>query len=234
MENGEEAFNEAVNEIASDFRQSPFHYGNEDILVPELYYRIRNLLDNVSLEIEYRRDYGDEDYWRVSDIFDRVENTGRIPRVRPEVAFVNGGERWTLRWEEDGETKETYKKFDLAVFASDPPLIMQSKEEGPGNYMDTENNISVLCEIKHSKNMSSQFYSESAGTRDVIALSRYPGGVKERVYLFLDWWPKYKRGKERFDTHWQKLKKNTRGRLDNPVDVLYISRLGKVNERRLS
>jgi hypothetical protein len=233
MENGHEAFDKVVSELASDFQQNPFHYGNEDILVPELYHRMRNLLDNISLEVEYRRDYGDEDYWRVSDIFDRVERTGQIPRVRPEVAFVKDGERWTFRWEENGETKETYKKFDLVVFDDNPPLIMQSKEEGPGNYMDAENYISVLCEIKHSKNMSSQFYSESAGTRDVIALSRYPGEVGKRVYLFLDWWPEYKRGEERFGTHWQKLKENTHGRLDNPVDVMYVSRHGKVKERSL-
>lgn len=233
MEKGHEAFDKVVSELATDFRQNPFHYGNEDILVPELYHRMCNLLGNVSLKVEYRRDYGDEDYWRVSDILDRVEETGQIPCVRPEVGFVKDGERWTFRWEENGETMETYKKFDLAVFADDPPLIMQSKEEGPGNYMDTENHLSVLCEIKHSKNMSSQFYSESAGTRDVIALSRYPGEVVKRAYLFLDWWPEYKRGEERFDTHWQKLKENTDGRLDNPVDVLYVSRHGKVNEQKL-
>ena len=234
MENGHDAFNEVIGELASDFQQNPFHYGNEDILVPELYHRLCHTLDNVNIDIEYRQDYGDKGYWRVNDILDRVEGTGQIPRVRPEVSFVDDGKRWEFHWTENGETKRKHKKFDLAVFADDPPLIMQSKEEGPGNYMDTENHLSVLCEIKHSKNMSSQFYSESAGTRDVIALSRYPGEVDKRVYLFLDWWPEYKSGEERFGTHWQKLKENTHGRLDNPVDVLYVSRHGKVNEQKLS
>lgn len=234
MKKGHEAFNEVIGELATDFQQNPFHYGNEDILVPELYHRMCNILDNVSLEVEYRRDYGDKDYWRVANILDRVEETGQIPRVRPEISFVDDGERWKFHWTEDRETKRKHKKFDLAVFADESPLIMQSKEEGPGNYMDTENRLSVLCEIKHSMNMSSQFYSKSTGTRDVLALSRYPGEVKKRVYLFLDWWPEYKRGEKRFSTHWQKLKKNTRGRLDNPVDVIYAPRNGEIKERKLS
>jgi hypothetical protein len=117
-------------------------------------------------------------------------------------------------------------KFDLSIFAADEPLIGQSKAEGPGNYWDTETELSVLCEIKHSKNESSNFYAASQGADDVRALAQYPGEVARRVFLFVDWWPVDGNGTRRYDKHRDQLLDNV-GKLSNRVDVVYLPRRGK-------
>jgi hypothetical protein len=45
------------------------------------------------------------------------------------------------------------------------------------------------------------------------------------VFLYLDWWPVDGNGRHRYEPHRAKLEDNI-GHLDNPVDVVYLSRRG--------
>lgn len=219
-------FNETVDCLHKDFQRNPFQYGNEDPIRPELYRRLCRSLSSTWVDVEYALDYGDSDKWRVAEIHDRVGQLGRASRVRVEVSFIHEKERWRT-----GKNR-TAKQFDLVVF-EDAILKMQSKAEGPGNYCDSSNRISVLCEIKHSKNESDNFYAENGGVGDIIALSQYPDEAEHRVFLFFDWWPRYKRGDERYERHWPKLKKNVKGELDQPVETVYLPRTGELRRETL-
>jgi hypothetical protein len=219
-------FENVIEELHHDFQQNPLHYGNEDPLVPELVYRLRRRLDPEYLPVVYRQEYGDaENEWRVRDFWERVEDEGQAARVRPEVLFVHDGDRWEYEREINGTTTSTVPKFDLSIFAADESLIGQSKAEGPGNYWDTETELSVLCEIKHSKNESANFYAASQGADDVRALAQYPGEVARRVFLFVDWWPVDGNGTRRYETHRNRLL-DTVADLPRPVDVIYSPRRG--------
>ena len=220
------SFNEAVGWLHNDFQQNPFQYGNEDPIRPELYRRLCHSLSSTRVDVEYERDYGDFDQWRVAEIHDRIDQTGRASRVRVEMSFIHEGERWRTR------ERQTAKQFDLVVF-EDATLKMQSKAEGPGNYCDSSNRVSVLCEIKHSKNESDNLYAENGGAGDIIALSQYPGEVEHRVFVFLDWWPRYKRGDKRYERHFGKLAENVEGELDQPVETVYVPRTGELRRETL-
>ena len=219
------AFETLIDEIHTDFSDNPVNYGNEDPVIPELIHRLRQKIDVDYLPVEYRQEYADNDQWRVRDFSTRVDNIGQATRIRPEVLFVHEGERWKYERTLAGEIKSTVPKFDLVVFNPEPPLIAQSKAEGPGNYWDTENDISVLCEVKHSKNESSNFFAESNGADDVQALSQYPGSVERRVFLFFDWWPIDGNQSHRYERHRDRLIENV-GTVSEPVDVIFLSRIG--------
>jgi hypothetical protein len=118
------------------------------------------------------------------------------------------------------------------VFSSGTSLIARSKDEGPGNYWDTENEISILCEIKHSKNESSNFYGATQGADDVRALANYPGEVDQRVFLFLDWWPIDGNGRQRYQNHHDRLSDEVEA-LPRPVDIIYISLHGDIRRATL-
>ncbi|WP_372480050.1 hypothetical protein ACAH01_01750 [Halomicrobium sp. HM KBTZ05] len=219
-----------IEEISLDLQNNPIQYGNEDPLVPEIVHRLRRRLDPEYLPVEYLQDYGDTDgEWRVRDFWERVEEIGKACRVRPEVSFVEDGERWTYDRKVNGSNKSSRPKFDIAVFDTEGPMIGQSKQEGPGNYWDTENELSILCEIKHSKNETSNFYSSSKGADDIEALAQYPGIVERRVFLFIDWWPIDGNGNHRFQQHKERLLDNV-GETVVPVDVIYLSRAGDHHE----
>jgi len=93
-------------------------------------------------------------------MFDRLErDEHEIPRVRPEVRFYD-----------DGIWSERKTDFDLVVFAEEEEVVMQGKKQGIGNFVDIQETVlSVLCEIKHSMNMSGQF--RSGGETDIQALA---------------------------------------------------------------
>jgi hypothetical protein len=232
VEDDIEIFDETIAAIARDFAANPFQYGNENTVVPELFHRLRLRLRREYLPVDYRNDYADPaNHWRVRVLADRVSDEGNASRVRSEVSFIENEERWTFNRVTDGEPQTTHKQFDIAFVASDSPLIMQSKEEGPGNYLDVTNRLSVLCEVKHSKNESSNFYSPKKGARDVRALSQYPGEVGKRVFLFVDWWPCYENGNERYEKHEPRLRENVVD-LRHPVETVYLDRNGRVERTR--
>lgn len=234
VENDIEVFDETVAAIARDFATNPFQYGNEDAVVPELFHRLRLRLGREYLPVEYRDDYGDPaNNWRVRDMAERVSEPGNASRVRSETSFIEDGERWSFERTTDDGPKSTRKRFDIAFVGSTSPLVMQSKEEGPGNYLDVTNNLSVLCEIKHSKNESSNFYSTKQGARDVRALSQFPGEVGKRVFLFIDWWPRDGYGNERYEKHEQKLRENAVD-LCHPVETVYLDRNGRIERTEYS
>jgi len=104
---------------------------------------------------------------------------------------------------------------------------MQSKKEGPGDFWDTTNEISVLCEVKHSRNMASRFYGNSAKD-DIVDLSAYPGRAQNRVFLFFDWWPKYRNKSKRYLAHKDRLKRRVLPSIKNPVDIIYVPRKGEL------
>jgi hypothetical protein len=227
------AFEAVIDALGHDFARNPLQYGNEDLLIPELVHRLRQRIDPEYLPVEYRQEYPTiDDQWRTREFHDRVEDTGKAARVRPEVLFVEEGDRWQYERDIRGETTRTTPKFDLVVFSSETPLIAQSKEEGPGNYWDTENELSILCEIKHSKNESSNFYSQTQGADDVHALAHYPGEVDRRVFLFLDWWPVDGHGRQRYQRHHERLSDEV-GALPTPVDIIYIPRHGDIRRTTL-
>jgi hypothetical protein len=219
------AFAAVVDEIGADFAANPLQYGNEDMVVPEFVYRLRQRIDPEYLPVEYRQAYADHEKWRVRDFRDRIESVGSASRVRPEVGFVEDGERWRYERRIDGEVSSTNPKYDIVVFGPNRPLVGQSKKEGPGNYWDLQNDIAVLCEAKHSKNEASNFYAPSQGADDVRALARYPGQVGRRVFVFFDWWPVDGNGHRRYSDHRERLLENV-GAVANPVDVVYLSRTG--------
>lgn len=223
----ERVFTSITKEVADDFATNPFHYGNEDLLIPEFAHRLRTKLSTPQLPVEYRDDYGDPDEWRVRSVGERVPDPGSVCRVRPEVSFVHEGQRWSFKRSIDETERSTHARFDLAVFAPEAPLIMQSKREGPGNYCDTTSELSVLCEFKHSKNESSNFYAPKKGADDIRALATYPGRVGTRAFVFLDWWPRDGNGNYRYDRHEQRLRENI-GNLPNEVKVQYIDRAGRI------
>lgn len=101
---------------------------------------------------------------------------------------------------------------------------MQGKREGIGNLIDIDGTtLSVLCEIKHSRNMSGRF--RSGGRTDIQALSEFPGEVAGRYFVFLDWWPRDAYGTRMFEEDRRRLEEEL-GPLDTPVDVVYLPREG--------
>ena len=212
------AFDRAFDELKSDFQRHPFDFGNEDMILPEFYHRLQHAVDDVRLEVEFHTDYGDGSS-KVNQAA-AIEEKGTVSRIRTEAAFVHDGSGWKP------ENRDTTFRFDLAIFDNESPIVMQSKRTGPSNYCDSGNQLSVLAEIKHSKNLSGgDFYHESKGVSDIVALSTFPGEVDRRQFIFFDWWPEYQNGERRYDTYFEKLIENL-PELDEPVQVDYIPRSG--------
>jgi len=137
--------------------------------MPELYRLLRERLTTETVPLEYRQQHSDMEQWRNREMFNRVQKEGQqIPRIRPEVTFYD-----------DGIWGGAKSDFDLVVFPADETVVMQGKKEGIGNFIDAnDTGLSVLCEIKHSMNMSGQF--RSGGETDIQALAEYPGEVGRR------------------------------------------------------
>ncbi len=103
---------------------------------------------------------------------------------------------------------------------------MQGKK-GIGNFVDIQRTqLSVLCEIKHSMNISGQF--RSGGETDIQALVEYPGDVGRRYFLFLDWWPRDGYGKTTFEKDVRQLEERI-GEAARRVDVAYLPREREIN-----
>ncbi|MFC5277360.1 hypothetical protein ACFPM1_01065 [Halorubrum rubrum] len=209
-----ELFEEVLHQLHHDFQNHPFHYGNENPVMPELYRQLRIRLSPETVPLTYRQDHSNMDDWRNREMFERLEQENQeIPRVRPEVRFYDD-EIW-------GGTKTD---FDLVVFPEKDEVVMQGKKEGIGNFVDIQRTqLSVLCEIKHSMNMSGQF--RSGGEKDIQALAEYPGDVGRRYFLFLDWWPQDGYGKVTFEKDIRQLKERI-GDVSSRVDVAYLPRTG--------
>jgi hypothetical protein len=147
---------------------------------------------------------------------------------------------------EDG--RSAISKFDIVLFEQDPEdLYLQAKAEGPGELFELPAPISVICEIKHSKNTaSSALYGSSGAAEDVSRLSKLPtDGETYRVMVLVDWWPRNGDGHWRYDKtnkfsdgYLGELEDNARELgLDNPVKVVYIPRFskpGEIDERRVA
>lgn len=209
-------FEEQLSALHRDFRRYPFHYGNENPVMPELYQSLREELTPETVPLEYRQEHSDMDQWRNRNMFERLEREGQeIPRVRPEVTFYD-----------DGVWRGAKSDFDLAVFPTGNKVVMQGKKEGVGNFVDaSRTSLSVLCEIKHSMNMSGQF--RSGGETDVRALAEFPGEVARRYFVFLDWWPRDGYGNRTFEKDVRQLE-GRMGSVDEHVDVAYLPRDGKI------
>jgi len=223
MATGHTQINDVLDELSTHVQENPFQYPNETPVVDEIYHRFRNALNTVYLPVDFSTDYGDESKWKVSEAAESVK--GKVARLRTEVSFVVDREPFSLN---SGNSK----RFDLALFADDPPLHMQSKRPGPGDHWDVDNDLTMLCEVKHSRNMTNRLYADKYGARDVEALSEYPGSVDHRIFLFVDWWPKNKNGDEQLTKRIDKLRKNVSD-LDHSVTVVYIPRCGEVHHEAL-
>jgi hypothetical protein len=211
-----ELFENVLRQLHDDFQEHPFHYGNENPIMPELYRRLRAKLSPETVPLTYRQDHSNLDDWRNRDMFERVERENQnIPRVRPEVRFYD-----------DGIWGGAKTDFDLVVFPERTEVVMQGKKEGIGNFVDIqETELSVLCEIKHSMNMSGQF--RSGGETDIQGLADYPGEVGRRYFLFLDWWPQDGYEKPTFEKDIRQLEQRL-GEIDRRVDVAYLPRAGDI------
>lgn len=211
-----ELFESAVQDLHQDFLDHPFHYGNENPIMPELYRRLKAELNPETVDLRYRQDHSNMDDWRNREMFNRLEREGHeIPRVRPEVRFYDQG-----IW---GGAKTD---FDLAVFPSRSAVVMQGKKEGIGNFIDlNESTVSVLCEIKHSMNMSGRL--RSGGEKDIQALAEFPGEVSRRYFLFMDWWPRDGYGKLTLEKDIRNLRERL-DELDHRVDLVYLPRDGQL------
>jgi|GEM_PF-1877505 len=211
-----ELFEATLQHLISDFQSHPFHYGNENPVMPELYRELRKRLSPETVPLTYRQDHSNMEDWRNRELFERLERENQeIPRVRPEVRFYD-----------DGIWGGAKTDFDLAVFPEGNEVVMQGKKEGIGNFVDIpRTQLSVLCEIKHSMNMSGQF--RSGGETDIKALSEYPGDVGRRYFLFVDWWPRDGYGNTTFEKDVRQLKERI-GEVANRVDVAYLPRSGKI------
>lgn len=217
-----EFFEDTLRQLFSDFQSHPFHYGNENPIMPELYRRLRTQLTPETVPLTYRQDHSDMNEWRNREMFERLEREDQeIPRVRPEVRFYDEG-----TW---GGAKTD---FDLVVFPEGEEVVMQGKKEGVGNFVDSKRTqLSVLCEIKHSMNMSGQF--RSGGETDIQALGEYPGDVGRQYFLFMDWWPRDGYGKTTFEKDVRQLEERI-GAMDCRVDIAYLPRSGDLKfERRI-
>lgn len=217
-----ELFEATLKQLHEDFQQHPFHYGNENPVMPELYRRLRTELSPETVPVTYYQDHSNMDDWRNRDMFDRVDRADQeIPRVRPEVRFYD-----------DGIWGGAKTDFDLVVFPGREDVAMQGKKEGIGNFVDIDRTqLSVLCEIKHSMNMSGQF--RSGGETDIQAMAAYPGDVGRRYFVFLDWWPQDGYGKRTFEKDIRQLEERI-GEVERRVDVAYLPRSGDLQfERRI-
>lgn len=206
-----EAFEDALADLHEELQRYPFHFGNENLLVPELYARLRPALAPPTVELEYRQDHSDLDQWRNRELFDRTDKDQEVPRVRPEVRFYGDGALW----------RGTKRDYDLAVFAADGPAVMQGKREGIGNFVDVDSDLSVLVELKHSMNMSGRF--RTGGETDVTALGEFPGSVGGRYFVFVDWWPFDGYGDPTFESDLRSLAQRL-PELDHTVDIGYLPR----------
>jgi len=209
-------FENTIQNLHRDLLDHPFHYGNENPIMPELYRRLRGKLEPETVPVQYRQDHSNMGDWRNREMFNRLEREGHeIPRVRPEVRFYDKG-IWS------GSKTD----FDLVIFPSGSTVVMQGKKEGIGNFIDlNESTVSVLCEIKHSMNMSGRL--RSGGETDIEALAEFPGEVGGRYFLFMDWWPRDGYGNPTFEKDIQQLRDRL-GELDRQVDVVYLPRDGEL------
>lgn len=208
-----EQFEVCLQDLHEDFQQYPFHYGNENPVVPELYRRLLASLSRATVSIDYRQDHSNMDDWRNREMFDRLDaGIHETRRVRSEVTFYDE-DIW----------RGAKSDFDVAIFPAGQTVVMQGKKEGVGNFIDVATPLSVLCEIKHSMNMSGQF--RSGGETDIQALAAYPGEVGRRYFVFLDWWPRDGYGNHTFQKDIRQLRERL-NRLDTRVDVAYLPRTG--------
>ncbi|GAB3686507.1 hypothetical protein GCM10028857_18670 [Salinarchaeum chitinilyticum] len=210
-----EVFESVLKQLHSDFQQFPFHYGNENPVMPELYRRLRGQLTPGTVPLTYRSDHSDMEQWRNREMFNRIERDPlEIPRVRPEVTFYH-----------EGIWSGAKSDFDLVVFPPDEHVVMQGKKQGVGNFVDADTRLSILCEIKHSMNMSGQF--RNGGEKDIQALDEYPGEVDRCYFLFLDWWPRDGYGNRTFEKDLRQLE-NRLGTVETRVDIAYLPREGEL------
>ncbi|NGM71384.1 hypothetical protein G6M89_20710 [Natronolimnobius sp. AArcel1] len=213
-----DVFTQTLQNLHSDFQANPFEYGNEDMILPELYHRLKLELDQTRLPAKFGVEYGD-DSWKVQKASESTE-AGEVTRTRTETAFIHDSDSWIP------SNRSMTFKFDLTIFSESESLLLQSKRTGPSNYFDSGNEISVLAEVKHSKNLSgNDFYSQEKGISDIVALSEFPGEVHERTFLFFDWWPEYQDGTERFSKYKSKLLAQL-PTLSSPVTIRYLPRIG--------
>lgn len=212
MDSDTKIFEQVLTQLHQDFKQHPFHYGNEHPIAPELYSRLRSKLPLPTVELDYRQDHSYQSKWRNRKISDNLSQDQRVPRVRPEVKFFHQGSKWI-------GTKEDY---DLAVFRPDRPLIMQGKKQGVGNFVDTSTPVSILCEIKHSRNESTQL--RDGAEEDIQALAEYPGEAATRYFVFLDWWPRDGYGNQTFQSDMNKIRERLSD-VDN-TRIAYLPRRG--------
>jgi len=221
MKDETDIFKNVLENVISDFQKNPFNYTKEEPVIDEIYYEFRQRLDDTHNNVEFKTGYGNKDKWTVLEATERVKkekegkSIGKVCRVRREIKFVKEDEA------RDGT-------FDLALFRNNSELIMHSKRDGPGDYWDTENDLSVLCEVKHSRNMGSRFYSDSS-VDDIVGLSKNPAEIDERIFLFFDWWPYNKNKNKQYDERRKKLENKLRDKKDKfqkNVEVIYVPRFG--------
>lgn len=223
-----ERFGRVLSRFHADFQQNPFQYSTENPVVTGLYCRLNEVLSDSRVPISFDTAYGDG--WRANRAEDLADTSpSECSRVVTEGSFVENEEPWRLN------PNGNAARFDLVILANDPPLQMQSKRKGPGNYWDTQNSISVLCEVKHSKNMTlGGIYSGDTGLhkKDIRALTTFPGTVDRRVFLFADWWPETYDGENRKNAFFERLEEDI-DELTHPVDVIYFPRTGDAEYRRI-
>ena len=208
-----EQFEACLHALHEDFQQYPFHYGNEHPIAPELYRQLLASLSQLTVPVDYRQDHSSMEEWRNREMFNRLdEDNHEIRRVRSEVTFYD-----------EGIWRGAKSDFDMAISPAGQVVTMQGKKEGVGNFIDVATPLSVLCEIKHSMNMSGQF--RSGGERDIQALASYPGEVGRRYFVFLDWWPRDGYGNRTFQKDVRQLRERLDS-LDTQVDVAYLPRTG--------
>lgn len=214
-----EVFENVVRELWCEFRDNPFNFGNEQSVLPELFHRLRENLNEPWVDVVFETDYG-KDSRKVREARN-IESPGEVSRVRSELAFVDDGEAW--RPSDSGVSF----MFDLGVFKRDSPLVMQSKRTGPSNYWDTSNDLSILLELKHSKNgtISGMGFIKNIAS-DLWALADYPGRVEHRAFLLVDWWPEDYRGNRRFPQFKDAITTEIDS-LPQPVTVTYLPRDGE-------
>lgn len=221
-------FEATIEELHDDFQRNLFQYGTEDPVVAELYRRLSSNIADRTRSIQFKSESGDN--WRATEGEQfAASDGGSASRLRVEPTFVHQGTPWEFERETDDGVVSSVKRFDLAILDHNP-LVMQSKRRGPGNYWDTDNDISVLCEVKHSKNETlSMIFGGDTGlpAKDLKALSDYPGPVQSRVLVFFDWWSTDADGNARFDEFHEQLR-DTGYHTGHSVDVLYVPRTGSL------
>ena len=216
-------FNESVTILAHNFRKHPLDYPSEEPIRTHLYSVLSEIVKPLYKKVSFRPDcdeHANKPYVKkFMDELKGLTHSLHSSRIQIEISFRP-------------KIDEKDISYDLAILSdSRNSLYAVSKAMGPVAWDRDKQEISVLCEIKHSRNEGARRWKDvKTVPQDILRISEFmsvSNKVSMGVILFFDFWgddDTFAKRREEITNEVPKIKEN----YDEDVYLYYIPRLGKI------